>query len=315
VNALDDARQFWDREVQAPTHVSWMENLQVRLYINNLIGSGVRMWPMEWLEARLGGRRFRRALSIGCGAGALERELIARGIAARVDAFDTSLASLCEARKAADRPGIRDRIGYFAFDFNEPVFPRHTYDLVCAHQALHHVGKIEKLYRAVMRALVPRGVFYLEEYVGPSRNNWSTEKLTAQRGAYSRIPRHLRKGNEIPYPIQEDDPSEALRSDEILPLLRTGFRIVARADYGGNFLALVFPLIDWAVTPDDFVAELIERERAMLQAGAPSYYTILLTRPRRGPARLMAATLYFTVPKLRRLRVEWMRRLGRDVRY
>ncbi|HUP48464.1 MAG TPA: hypothetical protein VNA04_06715 [Thermoanaerobaculia bacterium] len=86
----DGARRFWDREVIETRHVSWLEHPLVRDYVNDVIGG----WPMDWFERRLGRRRFERALSIGCGSGALERDVILRGICRRVDAFDGSVTSL-----------------------------------------------------------------------------------------------------------------------------------------------------------------------------------------------------------------------------
>ena len=119
----------------------------VREYINSSLGEGTPVWPMDWLERVLKGRRFGRALSIGCGDGALERDLILRGLCQSVDAVDASLQSLHLARTAADAAGDHGRIRYFAADFNEPCLARSTYDIVFFQQSMHHVAKLEKLLR------------------------------------------------------------------------------------------------------------------------------------------------------------------------
>ena len=142
------AGEFWDRELTDPIHTTnWMDDLRVRHRINAMIGGGTLLWPIEWLEQQTGHRTFERALSIGCGTGPLERQLIERGIAKTVDAFDGSLASLHVARKEAEARGFGDRIRYFAADFNRPALPRGRYDIVLFHQSLHHVGKLERLLR------------------------------------------------------------------------------------------------------------------------------------------------------------------------
>src|SRR6266403_4772267 len=102
-----DSRDFWDREVAAPIHVSWMEPLIVRHYINASISGNRETWPLEWFERCFAERLpFRRALSIGCGAGVLDRQLITRGVSDQVDAFDGSVASVAIAREAVTREGI-----------------------------------------------------------------------------------------------------------------------------------------------------------------------------------------------------------------
>jgi SAM-dependent methyltransferase len=303
---VTEGAHFWDREIAEPQHVSWLEDARVREYVNTLVGGDAPAWPLDWFERWLGGRRFARALSIGCGGGALERDLVRRGLCARVDAFDGSVASLNVARRAALAAGMSDRIRYFAADFNEPALPRRTYDLVLFHQSAHHVAKLEKINRAILGALEPDGVLYLDEYVGPSRFEWTDDLLAAQRSIFASLPRELCTSDELPFPIQQDDPSEAFRSSEIEPQLSVGFRTVARRPYGGTLLSVVFPLLRREKLDEATMARLIAAEREMLAAGAPSYYTIIVARPRRGLARLYGSLHYFAVPKLKRVAREVM---------
>jgi SAM-dependent methyltransferase len=189
---------FWDREVAAPTHTSWMEDPLVRNYILRSIAGGESgLWPMDWFDKWLNGRRFQRALSIGCGTGALERDLVRRGLVRRVDAFDGSTNSLRIAREYAAAEGLSARIHYFAYDFNRGIPAREKYDAVFIHQALHHVENLEILLRAVMMRL--RGILYLDEYVGPSRTEWSdgldrqVEMIDAALGRRNASPDAMRR--------------------------------------------------------------------------------------------------------------------------
>ena len=60
------AENFWDREVAAPTHTSWMEHPRVREYIlQSISGSLEGLWPVDWFMRKIGARRFGRGLSIG----------------------------------------------------------------------------------------------------------------------------------------------------------------------------------------------------------------------------------------------------------
>src|SRR5688572_4032609 len=103
------SQNFWDAEVSGTNfhETNWMGHPLVRRYINDSIGGDLgSLWPFEWFERWLRGRRFGRALSIGCGTGALERDLIRREIVQSIDALDGSIASLAVARREAAREGM-----------------------------------------------------------------------------------------------------------------------------------------------------------------------------------------------------------------
>jgi SAM-dependent methyltransferase len=296
----DKATRYWDREVVEQEYQSWMTHPRVRHYINSMISGEPESWPLDWFQSWLAGRTFARALSIGCGSGGLERDLIRRGICQRIEAFDGSAESIRIAREEAEKAGYADRIHYSVGNFNEPELPRRAYDIVFAHQSLHHVRKLEKLFRAVLRALKPDGLFYLDEYVGPSSKHWNARSFAAHRALFDLIPERHRLVSILPLPIEVEDPSEAIRSGEILRELRVGFDVVERRDYGGNLLAPMFPYLD---PNDELVDSLITAEQELLSAGEPSFYTIVVARPKR---MSLASLRYFAVPKLKRVGREVM---------
>jgi SAM-dependent methyltransferase len=295
---MDDlarARQFWENELVASVHSGWMHFPAVRQHIIEQIGVGYG-WPMDWLLHHLGGRTFDRALSIGCGTGALERDLIQRGVCKRIDAFDGAVASLAVAREEARGLPIR----YFAADFNRPTLPRGVYDAVFFHQSLHHVAKLERLLRAVMLALKPDGLVYLDEYVGPSRTWWTDARFARQRELFARlVPEHARLSKELPLPIVYGDPSEAVQSGSIRSQLRVGFEILAERGYGGNLLSLMCPAVWWEHADEDQLQRLIDAEKAELAGGAESYYMLILARPRK--RKLIPSLRYLIEPKVKRV--------------
>lgn len=276
----------------------WMAIPEVRLYLNSLIGNGEPLWPIELFERFLQGRTFDRALSIGCGSGALERELVRRGLCRSVDAFDGSVVSLREARREADRAGFGDRIRYFAADFNEPFLTKSLYDIVFFHQSAHHVAKLEKLYRAIMRALKPGGLVYFDEYVGPSRFEWDKrrELLDPHRRVFEKLSRSLRAVEQLNPPIQADDPSEAFRSSEIEPQLAIGFDLVGRVPYGGGILSVIMPNVRTEALDPATLRQLIDEDRK-----APPFYTLILATPKRGLRGAIARARYWLEPKAKRV--------------
>ena len=303
----DRAARFWDREAAAPRYQSWMSHPLVRQYINSAISSSPHIWPLDWFRSWLSGRTFRRGLSIGCGAGAFEREALAQGLVETIDAFDGSPESIRIAREEAEKAGVAKRVHYTIANFNEPQLPRQTYDIVFAHQSLHHVAKLEKLFRAVLRAMTPDALFYLDEYAGPSRHVWNAQSFAAHRAVFDGIPAQHRLVSLLPLPIEVEDPSEAIRSDEILRELRVGFEIAERRDYGGNLLAPIFQYLD-TTNVDAVVESLIVAEKELLDAGQESYYTVIVARPKRRLAARVADLRYFAVPKMKRIGREIFRR-------
>jgi SAM-dependent methyltransferase len=286
---------YWDREVTTPVtppERSWMANSIVRDYINFSISGDSNLWPLDWFERRVSRRRFDSVLSIGCGAGALERDLMRRGLAVTIDAFDGSEKSIELARRAAQEQHL-DGINYFVADFNAVTLPPRAYDLVCFHQSLHHVANLERLLESVRRSLRPGGLLYLDEFVGPSRTYWTERRIRWYRALYEFFPRGVRYFDSFEMPIQHEDPSEAIRSADIMSRVCIGFEIVEFRGYGGNILAMLFPdLVVERLTSDD-VETMIRSERALIAAGAAHFHAIVLAQPKqRGLAATVARLRY-----------------------
>ena len=295
------AGDFWDREVVAPTHTSWMEHPRVREYIARSISrSEEGLWPVDWFMRWLGPRRFSRALSIGCGTGPFERDVVRKNLVERVDAFDGSITSLHIAQETAHREGLSSRIRYFAADFNRPALPRRRYDIVFIHQALHHVEKMEKLLRATLLSMTRGGILYLDEYIGPSRFDWSDPLIAPHQAIFADVPASARRAHALPLPIQGDDPSEAFRSAEIMSQVPIGFDVQEIRGYGGNLLSVLYPFVDFD-RAGEALDLVISEEQRLLASGEEPYYAVILATPKRGFRKLVASARYFTEPKLKRI--------------
>jgi SAM-dependent methyltransferase len=234
-----------------------------------------RIWCAE--------RNFSRGLSLGCGDGALERDVRRKGICESVVGIDISDDALRLAREHAAAEGL-DAISYRRGDLNHITLPHANFDIVFFHQSLHHVVALEHCLEQVAAALRPGGVLYVDEYVGPTRTDWNEAMLAHANRIYRSLPGELRNVASVMFPIEEDDPSEAVRSSEIVPQLQARFDFEARRDYGGNLLALLHPLIDWGRLDSAGKAALLERliddEDRLLAGGEPSFYTVIVAIPR-----------------------------------
>ncbi len=294
------AGEFWNREILEQKYVSWMNEPLIRQAVHERIGGAAPASAGDWFVARLNGRTFERGLSIGCGAGNLEREAIRRNVCATIDAFDGSVRSLRAARRAADGEGYSDRIRYFASDFNRPALPRDTYDIVFANQSLHHVAELEKLFRALVSAMKPGAILYLDEYIGPSRTEWNDELIAPHRAVFGELPAAARNSDFLPLPIQHDDPSEAIRSSEIMAQLSIGFDLEEVRCYGGNLLSVLYPMMDWSRVEDEMKVRMIAQDWEWAKSG--SYYAFVIARPARGLRKLYASSRWYLEPKMKRLR-------------
>lgn len=294
---MSDARraaEFWDHEVVAHEHIDWMADPQVREYINRSIDREHGQWPLDFFQRHIGGRQFERALSIGCGSGAFERDAIRRDLVRRMIGVDASTQSLAIARDEARKLGYSDRISYAAIDFNRIAFRRLAkFDFVVFHQSAHHVSELERAYAALLDVMADDAILYMDEYIGPSRFEWNRRRMRVIRDIYREIPRGWRTHDELPLPIAAADPSEAIRSSEILPLLKIGFEIEELRGFGGNVLAMVFPDVRWSEVTDRqaLVARLIEREKELLDHHAP-LHAVIVARPKRGAERIEAIQRY-----------------------
>jgi SAM-dependent methyltransferase len=107
-------------------------------------------------------------VSLGCGFGASERSLTSRGIVRKIVGYDFSEAAITEARRLARQHQLRN-VTYHVADLERLRLSPNSVDTVFAHQSIHHVEGLERLFSQIHKALKPGDIFHLHEFVGPSR--------------------------------------------------------------------------------------------------------------------------------------------------
>lgn len=275
------ASRFWNpARLERQPEGFWMAHPTVRRYINRAVTGDEGTWPLETFKARRGETSFERVLVPGCGTGELERDLLAKGLCQRVDAFDVSASAVGAARERAIEAGLGDRIRYSVTSFEAFSSPAGTYDACFFHHSLHHLSSPERALERVRQWLEPGGILYLDEYVGPSRSQWNRRSFEVACEIYRHVPRSLRKSDRLAIPgllAKLSDPSESTASDRILAAVVSRFDVLERHDYGGFLLQ---PLWDQVTHEPDLVGRLVATERAL----APHHPTwfVVLTGQRRG---------------------------------
>ena len=97
--------RFWSRRLVDGGIRTWTQELTVRRCLNRRVTGSPDVWPLEWFAAEVAGRPFPRALSLGCGEGVLERDLMAKGLCESILGLDLSEQALALARQRARAAG------------------------------------------------------------------------------------------------------------------------------------------------------------------------------------------------------------------
>jgi SAM-dependent methyltransferase len=261
---------FWDRQTSAEPAKYWTDYPVVRRYVNECVTDAWWAYPTHGFKAAWAYRPLERGLSIGCGTGLLERDLRWLRICEEVDAYDLSAASIEAARRRAEIEGF-DRVNFAVADCERFDYPEDRYDVVFFHGSMHHISDPAALLDRILPALREGGLLFLDDYVGPSRDEWSDADLSFAQEAYETLPDPWRRMAKLLPPFDSTDPSEMARSSAILPAVHDRFHTLWERPYWGNVLFPVLCHVDdrLAARPEseETIARLIARERQLVREG------------------------------------------------
>lgn len=235
-----------------------------------------------------------RVASVCCGAGMLERGLMSIGLIAACTGYDLATGALATARADAAAAGY-DTLRYERRDLEKNGLETKNLQLVFAHQGIHHIERLEETFDAIRDSLQIGGYFHLHEFVGPDRFQWSDRQLAEMTAWVQTLPmryRITRDGlvrNDVGRATIEEmiaaDPSEAVRSSAIEPLVAERFEIIERRELGMTLAMSALADIAHNFSPDDpeavgHVQRLLDREIELIEAGElkSDFVTILARR-------------------------------------
>ena len=246
----------WD-DGQFTAHLEllvWTASPIVKRYLHALVSGDPNCDWLTWIEAVHLPDRADRALVLGCGSGWLERALAGRGRFRSIVACDFAAESVTRARAAARAEGISS-IDYMVLDLENERLPAGPFDAVIANDVIHHITGLEPLYSRIEGVLAPGGKLIFNEYVGPNRFQYDDGRMEIVNRYLRLLPKGLRwdpitgqvlwKRERVdPRKLAIDDPTEAVRSEEVLPLARKVFRTEKEYPYGGGLLnPLLFGIV------------------------------------------------------------------------
>jgi len=290
-----DISNYWDAlDKHARIDEIWMSHPLVRERINRRIAGDPEVWTTTWLRRRIADRLpLVRTMSIGCGTGNFERDIVRLGIVEGVTGIELSPNCVEVAMREAAAAGYSNAIDYRVGDAWKAIAEARDLDAIFFHASLHHFDHQPEMARLLARALRPGGLLYLDEYVGTARNEWRWRDLALLNFLYYQLPKSVRRVGRIRAPINREDPTEAVESSGILPAIRAEFDTLEQREYGGNLASVIYAnLRRPSHSPpspreefDEAVSFLLDVEDLLLAhpkiSGAKSFHTVLLATPKR----------------------------------
>ena len=289
--AQDKSKNLWadeaDEEQRYGKGFHWVESPVVYEYMNRGIsGNPAVNWVQYSAGKYLMAGQAPRILSLGCGGGALERDLLRLKPDARLVGMDFAPGAISLASARAAALGLQ--IDYRLAGLDEIELESRAFDFVFASGALHHLMRLEHILDQIHAALRPSGMLIGNEYIGPNQLQWTPAQVEAINEILAFLPDRYRRrvSNPSEYkrqflgpsPIQhmnEQDTTEAVRSEEILPLIRERFQIIEYKPFGGTILHMLLQDIVGNFNPSDDVDTCVLKlichvEQKLISAGTLS---------------------------------------------
>ena len=274
------------------------------------------LWP-DWVRQRLGGPA-EKSLDLGCGTADRSLDVYRAGASRYLEGMDISADRLAQAEDRLRAEGIPGT--FHEADVNTIQLPANSYDLILAYHSFHHFLELEHVMEQVHQGLTSKGLFVLEEFVGPTQFQWTDLQIELVRSILRFVPADLRmyrmgwakefEGRPEPEEVAAASPFESIRSGEILPLFNRYFEMVTYRQLGGTLQQLLYNGIVHNFIRDRQLAEpyvkaIYEMEDTLMDfAIIPSDFMVLIGRRRDVPLNEPALVAEPKEPILAQLKSE-----------
>ncbi len=247
---IEKAQQTWDNiDINKIRDVSWSSITYFNHQKNKRLTANYTVTFASLLQQRYSPQELKtmQGLALVCGDMAAERayfEQMSTDISfATVHGYDLSPESV--KRFSAEKFEFIPHI----MDVNDLVLPNDSFDVVVANHGIHHVYNLGGLFYQTHKAINQRGIFILEEWIGPPYLQIPLlNHIAASLLLFLLFPfRKTRtnhdgrvKGIWLQYSPKTFDPSEACNSNELMPQLLRYFKPIRIVTYGG----LIYPMFE-----------------------------------------------------------------------
>ncbi len=239
----------WAHTQSPPTN--WWDVPAVRKRWNRLISGDSQIDSYEYMCRKYWAhKKSLRALVLGCGEGSRVLRWAETHKFDCIDAYDLSESRIQSAVDLAGKKGYGNVINFYVEDVFKIKAPENFYNVIICEGSLHHFSPLDTILSRVNYFLKPDGDFVVNEFVGPTRFQWTNRQMEIVNALLAIFPTQYKTLWNSRYTKLElirpgklsmilKDPSEAIESSRILPLLKNIFNVVEIKGYGGTILHLL----------------------------------------------------------------------------
>jgi SAM-dependent methyltransferase len=231
-------------------HSYWLNNKLVEESTYRLMTDRPTHWLGWLLNDYFAQRSFVRSLSVCCGDGAHEIQLYESGKVQCVHGFDISAGAIKQAVARFESVAAPTDRYWFEVRNVNALQLEGSFDLILSTGALHHTTNLEDLLVKLEGLLAPNGYFVVVEFIGPNRFQWTDRQVEiANRILRTLDPSYMRDGHRTRFErpsiesMLRSDPSEAVRSIDVYPLVKQHFDVRYERFYNGTLLHQLHPLL------------------------------------------------------------------------
>lgn len=224
-----------------------------------------------------------------------EIKIYKSGLFDEIVVMDIAKGLLSKQQALAEHEGFSN-IKYVCADFNSFDLKENYFDLIFACGTVHHIEKLEHFFLQIQRSLKSSGFFTMREYVGPNRIQLTDEQLDLTNALLKLLPTKYRilpdgkikdKENRVnPEDVIKMDPSESIRSEEVMDIMKNYLEIVLFCPTGGTLLHPLLNGIAGNFETDEegerLQGALIELERILINRKLlPSDYVFVVAKSKK----------------------------------
>lgn len=245
-NKEERVKAAWSKVVSPP--VNWWDVPRIRVRWNTMITGDANLPINDYFAQKyLSDKKPLTGLSLGCGSGANELLWAKTGMFSRIDAYDLSPERINKAKQNAENSEYGHLVRFKVGDVMKIESPACSYDMIIVEGAMHHFSPLREILNKINFFLRPGGYLYIRDFVGPTRFQWTDRQLQAINAMLDLLPNSYKKiwGEEkfkrnmykhCRLGMILLDPSEAVESSSILPLVRDMFETIELKIFGGTLL-------------------------------------------------------------------------------
>lgn len=290
----------WQARQQSGKYGDWADHPYVMGEILRRAFGSPKIDFYEFIKQKYPELRNAKALSLCCGDGSFEYELINKQVFGSIVGFDIAPDRVLAGTEKHGKALSPDVFRLECCDVNAANYGENEFDVVFAKSSLHHISQLEHAFSQIRRCLKPNGKLIALDFFGPSRFQWTDAQLKARSWFWThRVPDVMKRdldGSFIPEIEKPDiqalikmDPSEAVRSGDLYRLISRNFDLVDDIAIGGAIVNLLLygDLVNKFNAADEshnqIIHEAFDFERLLMSLGVVgSDFRFIVAHPKRG---------------------------------